>query len=534
MANQERHKFCIIIGAGPGGLIQAAELLRQKVLQAKDIQILERNDDYGGVWKRATYPGAACDVFSCLYQVSWHRNPDWQCLFPSRSELIEYYKNFAKHYGLSACTSFGQHAVRVTWATEKSLWIVETKDSESRNYRRWTSRVLVQAVGTFSQKHTPAIAGLDRFKGEVWHAADWPEDYDFTNKTVAYVGTGPTLVQALPHMQAKANLVHVFCRSMAYCQPMPNFEYPLWARRAFRWTPALLRIYAFILASAFFIWLYFAYRPGSWTARLTERGCRWYLYREVSDEHLLSILTPAGRFGSKRPLVSYSGFFKALQKDNVRVINCPIVAMDEFGLIVETPRSSDSKRRIEVLERGEDHTEEIQSMDQTIHVQADVLIWGTGFKVQEWGGTVPTIGRTGETLREHWDHYPNTLYGTMTSGFPNLFFINGPNTTPPWASPIQGFELQAALNTKAIRHIHQRSLKCPIYSLEPRKEKEEAWTEAIKAHLNKLATSPSHDPTNYYLNKQGQNTFFWPWSHTYYWWKTGERHSGNECVDCAR
>lgn len=55
--------------------MQAAELLRKKVLQLQDLQILERHSDYGGVWKAATYPGAACDVFSCTYQVSWHRNP---------------------------------------------------------------------------------------------------------------------------------------------------------------------------------------------------------------------------------------------------------------------------------------------------------------------------------------------------------------------------------------------------------------------------------------------------------------------------
>jgi cation diffusion facilitator CzcD-associated flavoprotein CzcO len=72
---EANHKFCIIVGAGVGGLIQAAELLRKKVLHASDVQILERNSDYGGVWQAATYPGAACDVFSCMYQISWHRNP---------------------------------------------------------------------------------------------------------------------------------------------------------------------------------------------------------------------------------------------------------------------------------------------------------------------------------------------------------------------------------------------------------------------------------------------------------------------------
>ena len=69
------HKSCIIIGAGAAGLIQAGELLRKKVFKHKDILILERGHGYGGVWAAATYPGAACDVFSILYQISWWRNP---------------------------------------------------------------------------------------------------------------------------------------------------------------------------------------------------------------------------------------------------------------------------------------------------------------------------------------------------------------------------------------------------------------------------------------------------------------------------
>ena len=71
----EQHKPCVIIGAGAAGLAQAGELIRKKVFNQKDILILERGQQYGGVWAAATYPGAACDVFSILYQIGWWRNP---------------------------------------------------------------------------------------------------------------------------------------------------------------------------------------------------------------------------------------------------------------------------------------------------------------------------------------------------------------------------------------------------------------------------------------------------------------------------
>jgi cation diffusion facilitator CzcD-associated flavoprotein CzcO len=79
MTERSQHRFCLIVGAGPSGLIQAAELLRKGILNHNDFLILERNDGYGGVWKQATYPGAACDVPSNVYQVSWYRNPSRPC-----------------------------------------------------------------------------------------------------------------------------------------------------------------------------------------------------------------------------------------------------------------------------------------------------------------------------------------------------------------------------------------------------------------------------------------------------------------------
>jgi cation diffusion facilitator CzcD-associated flavoprotein CzcO len=70
---RERNRVCIIVGAGVSGLVQAAELLRKDILQPEEVEILDRSNDYGGVWNAATYPGAGCDVFSVLYQVSWFR-----------------------------------------------------------------------------------------------------------------------------------------------------------------------------------------------------------------------------------------------------------------------------------------------------------------------------------------------------------------------------------------------------------------------------------------------------------------------------
>ena len=69
------HRFCLIVGAGPSGLIQAVEIIRSGLLSLDQIVIFERNERYGGTWAQNTYPGAACDIVSNIYQISYYRNP---------------------------------------------------------------------------------------------------------------------------------------------------------------------------------------------------------------------------------------------------------------------------------------------------------------------------------------------------------------------------------------------------------------------------------------------------------------------------
>ena len=91
----ERNRFCIIAGAGVSGLVQATELIRNGVLQPDELEILDRNGNYGGVWNDAIYPGAGCDVFSILYQVSWFRKsgkPPFRLQCPLMSLIVILYR----------------------------------------------------------------------------------------------------------------------------------------------------------------------------------------------------------------------------------------------------------------------------------------------------------------------------------------------------------------------------------------------------------------------------------------------------------
>ncbi|KAJ5413628.1 monooxygenase [Penicillium cosmopolitanum] len=338
------------------------------------------------------------------------RNTDRHAL----RKLIQYYRRFAEHYRLPQVTTFGQNVVKATWSAEKSLWVVDLEDVHSGSRARWTCRVLIQAAGTYNRKSVPNYPGMHLFKGEMWHASDWPENYYFAGKSVAYVGTGPTSVQVLPYIQAQAKEVSVFCRSMTYCHPFTNIKYPGWVKWAFRWIPGLLALYSLIVASLFAPWAYFAFRPETWLARYTEHYCRRVLEKQVPDPDLRKKLSPTGRFGSKRPLVSLSGFFDVLQKENVNVVSNPIMAVDEAGITTETPMTNDAVIQIDDADSSVSSVSTERPKVGGTHIKADVIIWGTGFQMQGWGGAVPTLGREGKLLSEHWKDSPKTLFGTYT------------------------------------------------------------------------------------------------------------------------
>ena len=63
----------VIIGAGFSGLDMAIKLKEIGV----HFTILEKSSQLGGTWFDNQYPGAACDIASHLYSLSYYLNPWW-------------------------------------------------------------------------------------------------------------------------------------------------------------------------------------------------------------------------------------------------------------------------------------------------------------------------------------------------------------------------------------------------------------------------------------------------------------------------
>ena len=76
---------------------------------------------------------------------------------------------------------------------------------------------------------------------------------------------------------------------------------------------------------------------------------------------------------------------------------------------------------------------------------ADVLVYATGFKMNDPALALPVVGRLGTTLSEHWAALggPGAYLTTANHGFPNYFMLLGPNSGTGHTSAIMACEKSA-------------------------------------------------------------------------------------------
>ena len=85
--------------------------------------------------------------------------------------------------------------------------------------------------------------------------------------------------------------------------------------------------------------------------------------------------------------------------------------------------------------------------------EVDTIILGTGFHVLDLPIAERVTDGDGRSLAEHWDGSPRAHRGTMVAGFPNLFFLLGPNTGLGHNSVVYMAEAQADYVLQALAHL---------------------------------------------------------------------------------
>ncbi len=462
-----RHHRIIIIGSGFSGLGTAIHL---KGYGEEDFLVLEKEAGVGGTWWVNHYPGCACDVESHLYSFSFELNPEWSRLYATQPEIRDYLNHCADKYGVRPHVRLNTAVQRLEWDAPRRRWRVATDAGD------WTADIVVSGMGGLSKPALPDIPGIERFRGHAFHSQRWDHDYDLTGRRVAVIGTGASAIQFVPQIQPQVQRLDLYQRTPPWIVPKPDRPIPPWKQRLYRRWPAaqkLVRgaIYGVLEGRV----LPFAINPRlmAWPQRQAMR----HLQRQVKDPDLRRRLTPDYTFGCKRVLIA-DDYYPAVTQPNVELVTTGIREIREHGIV-----------------------------DNAGHErQVDALIFGTGFHAADPIPEGMIIGRDGQDLGALWRDGPAAYKGTTVAGFPNLFFLMGPNTGLGHSSVVYMIESQIRYVMDALRHMDRER----IASLDVLPEAEAAYNARVQGKLGSAVWNTGGCRSWYLHPVSGRNVTLWP------------------------
>ena len=460
----------LIVGSGFSGLGMAIKLREAGI---HDFAIIEKADSVAGTWRENTYPGCACDVPSHMYSFSFEPNPEWSEMYAPQQEIRDYLEHCTDKYDVRRHIEFGVRAVSAEWDAEAGLWRCVTEGPEGRIER--TARFVVSGIGGLHVPATPDFPGIESFAGDVFHSATWNHDVDLAGKRVAVVGTGASAIQFVPEIGPHVGQLDLYQRTAPWVLPKLDRHISRVERRIYRRFPALQRAYR----RGIYWYLELIMLRGVRSKRfgqLFEWGGRRNIKRQVSDPEKRRKLTPHYEYGCKRLLMSNT-YYRALDRDNADVVTDGIAEIKAHSIVDG-----------EGVER-----------------EADVIILGTGFDPQAMASSVELRGPDGRLLADDWSETGIQAHrGTMLAGYPNLFFLLGPNTALGHNSIVFMIECQIKLALQAI----ERARSAGKAGIAPRPEAQADYNQWLQAELADAVWSRSCK--SYYLDDHGRNFSLWP------------------------
>ncbi len=205
------HVKTLILGAGLGGLGTGAQLVRSG---DTDFVIIEKGPGIGGVWRYNNYPGAACDTESHLYCYSFFPHQTASEKYASRKELLGYMERLATAYDLHPRIRLNCELLKAVWDRHSKLWRFEVRGGGCI-----TARFFVPAWGQLSRPSTPSYPGRERYRGQMFHSAEWDKTVELSGKRVASIGNAASAVQYVPAIAPHVKQLTVFQRSANWIMP---------------------------------------------------------------------------------------------------------------------------------------------------------------------------------------------------------------------------------------------------------------------------------------------------------------------------
>ena len=498
----------IIVGAGVSGLY----LLKRLREKGFSVRILEAGDGVGGVWHWNRYPGTRCDVESMQYSYSFseeiQQEWSWSERFAPQSELLRYLNHVTDRFDLRRDIQFNTSVTAAHFDEQNNSWSIQTETHGSV-----CAQFLLLATGCLSVPNEPKIAGMDKFRGKIFHTGRWlDENVDFSGLRVGVVGTGSSGIQSIPVIARQAAHLTVFQRSAHFTVPARNR--PLSPDEEAHWkanypkmreaarnsrsgtlnpvpTKAILEVddderrkgldEAWNRGGLGFTQAFTDILSSDDANQLAADYVRDRIRGIVRDPQTAAALTPTGYpIGGKR-LVLNTDYYETFNRDNVSLVNLRTEPFEEM------------------LPNG------VRTRAQTYDL--DALVFATGYDAMT--GAVMKIdirGVGGATIQEKWEAGPRTYLGLMTAGFPNMFIIAGPGSPCVKSNGITAGEQHAEWLSACLHYLREHAIR----RIDANPEAEDRWVE----HVNEVATTAINmKADNWYVgaNIAGKPRVFMPY-----------------------
>ncbi|WP_116198594.1 flavin-containing monooxygenase [Amycolatopsis circi] len=495
----------LIIGSGFAGLYQLYRLREAGF----DAHVVEAGEDVGGTWYWNRYPGARCDIDSIEYSYSFdddlQQEWEWTERFAAQPEIHRYLRHVADRFGLRKDITFNTRVQALEWSEAARRWTATTTDGTTLS-----ARFVIAATGNLSVPTQPDFPGLDDFEGETYSTARWPEGgVDLSGKRVAVIGTGSSGLQTITTIAPAVGSLTVFQRTPCFSAPAHNrpiaedladaksrySEIRENARNApdgyecRPGTKALLESDRIDVEKELerrwadgglcFGWaftdLVLDLRANEVVAEYFRDRIRSIVADPVVAEKLCPTTYP---IFTKRMCVD-TGYYQVYNRPNVELVD-----LREEPLVRVTPRG--------ILAGEREH-------------EFDVIILATGFDAMT--GALNAIDiRNGEaTLKEKWTHGPRTYLGLMSSGFPNLFTVTGPQSPSVLSNMVTSIEHHVGFIARALEYARAAGYE----RIEAEPENEDNWV-ATTNDLANMTIFPMAASWYMGANVPGKERIFMP------------------------
>ena len=475
------HYQVAIIGAGFGGLAMGIRLLQRNI---HNFLILEKSNEVGGTWRENQYPGAACDVQSHLYSLSFAPKTDWSKRYADAPEIFQYIQDVVQQFNLREYCQFNSEVVHTEYHEKECLWHVTLKDG-----RQLSCQYLIFASGPLHVPQIPHIKGIEKFQGKVFHSSQWDHQYDLNGKVVASIGTGGSAIQYIPEIAPQVKQIYVMQRTAAWVIPRDERKYLNVEKKLFKqadWFRKLHRARLYWSNESRAIPIM---QPSvmKYTQKLAEAFIRF----QVKDKQLAQKLTPDYIMGCKRILVS-NKYFPTFNRDNVELVTDAILELTADSIITK-----DGKMR-----------------------KIDCLIYGTGFITDPRIYLQPfsCLGEHGVELKQAWKDGAESYYGISHKGFPNLFQLLGPNTVLAHNSVIFMIEAQVDYILQMMDLVTQSQSNAIVV----KDQVQDQFNHDVQDMLNNTVWQSGC--LSWYQQDGGKNFALWPTYTWKYWLKTKSLH----------